>query len=241
MNSVQVNNLVKTFGSFRAIDDITFSVEKGEIFGFIGPNGAGKSTTIRMLCGILDQTSGNGTVEGFSIKTQPDKIKDIIGYMSQKFSLYNDLTVEENINFYAGIHNLPKEDSKARKDWIIEMSGLKGKEKLMTNGLSGGWRQRLSLGCAIIHRPKVVFLDEPTAGVDPISRREFWDLIRKLAKEGTTVFVTTHYMDEVEFCDRIAMIYKGKIVAMGTPAELKIANKVPSLERLFVDLIRGME
>lgn len=239
--SVQVNNLVKRFGSFPAVDDISFSVAKGEIFGFIGPNGAGKSTTIRMLCGILDQTSGVGTVEGFSIKTEPEKIKSVIGYMSQKFSLYDDLTVEENINFYGGIHGLSRDETKTRRSWILEMAGLRGKESNMTGALSGGWRQRLSLGCAIIHGPKVVFLDEPTAGVDPISRREFWLLIRGLAKAGTTIFVTTHYMDEVEFCDRIAMIYRGKIVAMGTSAELKTANKVDNLEMLFVNLIRGME
>ncbi len=239
--SVQVNNLVKKFGSFAAVDDITFSVQKGEIFGFIGPNGAGKSTTIRMLCGILDQTSGEGTVEGFSIKSEPEKIKSVIGYMSQKFSLYDDLTVAENINFYAGIHGLGFKEAGDRKSWILEMSGLSGKEGCMTGSLSGGWRQRLSLGCAIIHNPKVIFLDEPTAGVDPISRKEFWGLIRGLAKAGTTIFVTTHFMDEVEFCERIAMIYRGKIVAMGTPSELKILNKVDNLEMLFVNLIRGME
>ena len=241
MISVEVKNLSKIFGVFRAVDDISFSVEKGEIFGFIGPNGAGKSTTIRMLCGILEQTSGEGTVEGFSIKTQSDKIKEIIGYMSQRFSLYNDLTVNENINFYAGIHDLKKQETKERKEWIIKMSGLAGKERMLAGALSGGWRQRLSLGCAIIHAPKVVFLDEPTAGVDPISRKEFWELIKSLARGGSTVFVTTHYMDEVEFCDRIAMIYKGKIIAIGTPAGLKLSNKAPNLERLFVDLIRGFE
>ncbi len=241
MLSVEVQNLTKTFGYFKAVDDISFSVEKGEIFGFIGPNGAGKSTTIRMLCGILEQTSGEGTVEGFNIKTQSDKIKDVIGYMSQRFSLYNDLTVNENINFYAGIHNLKKEEKKEKKEWIIKMSGLAGKERMLAGSLSGGWRQRLSLGCAIIHSPKVVFLDEPTAGVDPISRKEFWELIRNLARAGSTVFVTTHYMDEVEFCDRIAMIYRGKIIALGTPAGLKLSNKAPSLERLFVDLIRGSD
>jgi len=239
--SVQVINLIKRFGSFAAVDDITFSVAKGEIFGFIGPNGAGKSTTIRMLCGILDQTSGEGTVEGFSIKNESEKIKTVIGYMSQKFSLYDDLTVAENINFYAGIHGLAQKQLLSRKAWILEMSGLSGKESYLTGSLSGGWRQRLSLGCAIIHAPKVVFLDEPTAGVDPISRREFWSLIRQLAESGTTIFVTTHYMDEVEFCDRIAMIYRGKIVAIGTPSELKTANKVSNLEMLFVNLIRGME
>lgn len=241
MLSVEVRSLTKVFGKFTAVDNISFSVKKGEIFGFIGPNGAGKSTTIRMLCGILEPTSGEGLVEGISIGKQPDKVKEIIGYMSQKFSLYNDLTVEENINFYGGIHDVKKTELSDRKKWILSMAGLTGKEKVLTNALSGGWRQRLALGCAIIHNPKVVFLDEPTAGVDPLSRRDFWNLIGNLSKEGATVFVTTHYMDEVEHCDRVSLIYRGKITAMGSPAELKKEYKSSSLEKLFVQLIRGYD
>ncbi|OGF48063.1 MAG: ABC transporter ATP-binding protein [Candidatus Firestonebacteria bacterium RIFOXYC2_FULL_39_67] len=238
MFSVEANKLTKTFGSFIAVNSISFQVRRGEIFGFIGPNGAGKSTTIRILCGILAPTKGSATVEGFDVDTASDKIKEIIGYMSQKFSLYNDLTVEENIEFFAGIHNVASGEFAARKTEILEMAGLKGREKIITSLLSGGWRQRLALGCSIIHRPKVLFLDEPTAGVDPLSRRDFWRLIRKLAEEGTTVFVTTHYMDEVENCNRLALVYTGDIIAMGSPAELKAANNTDSLEELFVNSIR---
>lgn len=241
MFSVEVKSLTKVFGKFVAVNDINFSIERGEIFGFLGPNGAGKSTTIKMLCGILEPSSGEGIVEGFDISKSPDKIKEIIGYMSQKFSLYNDLTVEENINFYAGIHDIEKKKITERKEWILNMAGLTGKEKVLTSMLSGGWRQRLSLGCAIIHTPKVVFLDEPTAGVDPISRRDFWNLIRNLSKNGTTVFVTTHYMGEAEHCDRISMIYNGKLIAIGSPKELKSKYKSPNLENLFIKLIRGYE
>ena len=236
--SVEASNLTKTFGSFTAVNGVSFQVKRGEIFGFIGPNGAGKSTTIRILCGILAPTKGSATVEGFDVDTESDKIKEIIGYMSQKFSLYNDLTVEENIEFFAGIHNVASAELSGRKSEILEMAGLKGREKTITSLLSGGWRQRLALGCSIIHRPKVLFLDEPTAGVDPLSRRDFWKLIRKLAEEGTTVFVTTHYMDEVENCNRLALVYAGDIIAMGTPMELKAANNTDSLEELFVNSIR---
>ena len=237
--SVEADKLTKTFGSFTAVKAVSFQVKRGEIFGFIGPNGAGKSTTIRILCGILGPTSGKATVEGFDVDTEADKIKEIIGYMSQKFSLYNDLTVQENIEFFAGIHNVPSKEMGNREAEILEMSGLKGREKTITSLLSGGWRQRLALGCSIIHKPKVLFLDEPTAGVDPLSRRDFWKLIRKLAEEGTTVFVTTHYMDEVENCNRLALVYAGDIIAMGTPAELKAAGGTDSLEKLFVNSIRN--
>ena len=208
---------MEKFKTFTAVNGVDFSVQSGEIFGFIGPNGAGKSTTIRMLCGILAPTSGKATVEGFDVDTQSDKIKEIIGYMSQKFSLYNDLTVAENIEFFSGIHDVPADVMAERKNEILEMSGLKGRENIITALLSGGWRQRLALGCSIIHRPKVLFLDEPTAGVDPLSRRDFWVLIRELAKNGTTVFVTTHYMDEVENCNRLALVYAGNIIAYGSP------------------------
>ena len=220
-SAVEVHDLEKRFGSFTAVSRINFHVAPGRVFGFLGPNGAGKSTTIKILCGILSPTSGTGTVGGFDILTQQDKIKQSIGYMSQRFSLYEDLTVEENINFYAGIYGLSREKKTARKDWIIQMAGLKGLRSSLTRTLSAGWKQRLSLGCAIIHEPPIIFLDEPTSGVDPISRGNFWDLIRTMADKGITIFVTTHYLDEAEHCDSLALIYKGAIIATGTPHELK--------------------
>jgi len=238
MFSVEVNNLTKKFGEFTAVDRITLSVKRGEIFGFLGPNGSGKSTTIRMLCGILEPSSGTGKVEGLDVSRDSEKIKSVIGYMSQKFSLYNDLTVGENINFFAGIHEVSGERLSERKNWILEMAGLRGKEKLLTNILSGGWRQRLALGCALIHSPSVLFLDEPTAGVDPLSRRDFWRLIHETAEQGTTVFVTTHYMDEAEQCRRISLIYRGRLIAAGSPAELKNESGNRTLEELFVSRIR---
>jgi ABC-2 type transport system ATP-binding protein len=220
-SAVEVHDLEKRFGSFTAVSRISFHVAPGRIFGFLGPNGAGKSTTIKILCGILSPTSGTGTVGGFDILTQQDKIKQNIGYMSQKFSLYEDLTVEENINFYAGIYELSREKKRARKEWIIQMAGLKELRSSLTRTLSAGWKQRLALGCAIIHEPPIIFLDEPTSGVDPISRSNFWDLIQTMAERGITIFVTTHYMDEAEHCDNMALIYKGAIIATGTPHELK--------------------
>ena len=220
--AVTVENLEKRFGDFQAVNKVSFQVKRGEIFGFLGPNGAGKSTTIRMLCGILAPTAGKANVIGFDVFREAEQIKSHIGYMSQKFSLYEDLTVEENIDFYSGIYRIPKEDKKTRKDWVIKMSGLEEHRGSLTAILPGGWRQRLALGCALLHKPPVIFLDEPTSGVDPISRRNFWDLIYQLAAEGVTVFVTTHYMDEAEYCDRLAMIYRGELVAIGTPDELKI-------------------
>ncbi|MFN7998495.1 MAG: ABC transporter ATP-binding protein [Bryobacteraceae bacterium] len=219
--AVVVNNLEKRFGGFVAVNRVSFEVPKGQIFGFLGPNGAGKSTTIRMLTGILGPTGGGGTVAGFDVRTQAEKIKANIGYMSQKFSLYEDLTVEENIDFYAGIYRIPEEKRKERKEWVIEMAGLQEHRHSRTGILSGGWKQRLSLGCAILHEPPIIFLDEPTAGVDPVSRRQFWDLIYELSSRGVTVFVTTHYMDEAEYCDRIALIYRGELIAIGSPEELK--------------------
>ena len=201
-HAVVVENLEKRFGDFVAVDRVSFQVQKGEVFGFLGPNGAGKSTTIRMLCGILRPSGGSGTVAGFDIRTQPEQIKANIGYMSQKFSLYQDLTVEENIDFYSGVYCIPREKKRARKEWVIEMSGLAEHRRQPTAILSGGWKQRLALGCAILHEPPIVFLDEPTSGVDPISRRQFWDLIYELSGQGVTIFVTTHYMDEAEYCDR---------------------------------------
>jgi ABC-2 type transport system ATP-binding protein len=196
-------------------------VAKGEIFGFLGPNGAGKSTTIRMLCGILAPTAGRGVVAGFDLYTQSEQIKANIGYMSQKFSLYQDLTVEENINFYSGIYCIPDELKEERKRWVLEMAGLEEHRHRATALLSGGWKQRLALGCAILHQPPIVFLDEPTSGVDPLSRRAFWDLIYDLSGRGVTVFVTTHYMDEAEYCDRLGLIYRGELVALGEPEWLK--------------------
>jgi len=219
--AVVVKDLERRFGSFVAVNRISFEVAKGEIFGFLGPNGAGKSTTIRMLTGILAPSSGSGTVAGFDVRTEAEMIKAHIGYMSQKFSLYEDLTVEENIDFYSGIYRLAPEKKQARKEWVIEMAGLREHRHSRTAILSGGWKQRLALGCAILHEPPIIFLDEPTSGVDPISRRQFWDLIYELAGRGVTVFVTTHYMDEAEYCDRIALIYRGELIALGTPATLK--------------------
>jgi len=219
--AVSVSGLTRKFGNFVAVDNVSFDVRKGEIFGFIGPNGAGKSTTIRMLCGLLMPTSGEGRVAGYDISREQEKIKKHIGYMSQKFSLYADLTVEENINFYGGIYGLTNNELKERGEWVIEMAGLTDHRRSLTGILSGGWKQRLALGCAILHEPPIIFLDEPTSGVDPISRRAFWDLIYEMSARGVTVFVTTHYMDEAEYCDRIALIYRGLVIALGTPQELK--------------------
>ena len=219
--AVSVQNLEKKFGDFTAVNKINFEVQKGEIFGFLGPNGAGKSTTIRMLCGIITPTSGTGTVGGFDINKEQENIKQHIGYMSQKFSLYDDLTVEENINFYSGIYKLSREDREKRKEDIIKVAGIESFRHNLTKTLSGGWKQRLALGCSLIHQPRIIFLDEPTSGVDPITRNNFWSIIKDLAKKGVTVFVTTHYMDEAENCGRMTLIYKGTIIAMGTPEEMK--------------------
>jgi len=219
--AVTAESLTKKFDSFVAVNNVNFSVKKGEIFGFLGPNGAGKSTTIRMLCGLLTPTGGKGWVGGYDIFTESEQIKKIIGYMSQKFSLYQDLTVEENIRFYSGVYNIKEEKKKERMDWVLSMAGLTDMRKSLTSVLSGGWKQRLALGCAILHEPQILFLDEPTSGVDPIARRDFWELIYDLAGHGVTVFVTTHYMDEAEYCDRMSLMYGGKIIALGTSMELK--------------------
>jgi ABC-2 type transport system ATP-binding protein len=221
MNSVEIYDLVKTFGSFVAVDHVSLEVKKGEIFGFLGPNGAGKSTTIRMLCGLLTPTSGKAFVNGFDVAVQPEEIRRTIGYMSQKFSLYDDLTVEENIDFFTGIYGVPKARRAERKNYVLEMSNLTERRGAMTRTLSGGWKQRLALGCAILHEPPVLFLDEPTSGVDPLARGAFWHLIHDLSEAGHTIFVSTHYMDEAEYCHRLALMYKGKVIALGTPAELK--------------------
>jgi len=218
---VEVRNLEKHFGAFKAVAGVSFAVRRGEIFGFLGPNGAGKSTTIRMLCGLLTPTAGTGRVAGFDIVRETEQIKTRIGYMSQRFSLYDELTVEENIDFYSGIYRLPREKKVARKDWVLAMAGLREHRRTRTSTLSGGWKQRLALGCAVLHEPPILFLDEPTSGVDPISRRQFWDLIYTLSGQGVTVFVTTHYMEESEYCDRLGIIYRGELIASGTPRALK--------------------
>lgn len=221
MNSIEVNKLTKKFGSFTSVNEISFNVKEGEVFGFLGANGAGKSTTIKMLCGILEPTLGDALVGGFSVMNQPDKVKLNIGYMSQRFSLYNDLTIEENINFFGGVYGLSGKQLNERKEWILKTAGLIGKEEILTGSLPGGIKQRLAIGTAVIHRPKIVFLDEPTSGVDPLSRRNFWDLINELSDDGTTVFVTTHYLEEAEFCGNIILIDAGNIIAEGNPTDLK--------------------
>jgi drug efflux transport system ATP-binding protein len=219
--SVLIENLVKRFGDFTAVDHISLETRKGEIFGFLGPNGAGKSTTIRMLCGLVRPTSGRAIVAGFDVARERESVRQNIGYMSQKFSLYNDLKVIENLRLFAGLYNVPHDVAAERIAWALGMADLKGQENMVTSTLPGGWKQRLALGCAVLHRPPIIFLDEPTSGVDPISRRQFWDLIHRMSAEGVTVFVTTHYMEEAEYCNRLAMIYRGKMVALGTPTELK--------------------
>jgi ABC-2 type transport system ATP-binding protein len=219
--AVETENLVKRFGSFVAVDHVSLQVPKGEIFGFLGPNGAGKSTTIRMLCGLLTPTSGRALVNGFSVTDQPELIRLNIGYMSQKFSLYDDLTVEENIDFFGGIYGVPRERRGERKEYVLRMADLAEGRRALTGTLSGGWKQRLALGCAILHEPPILFLDEPTSGVDPIARANFWTLIRELSAAGQTIFVSTHYMDEAEHCHRLALMYRGKVIALGAPAALK--------------------
>jgi ABC-2 type transport system ATP-binding protein len=222
--SIQVENLTKRFGDFTAVEDVSFNVSPGEVYGWLGPNGAGKTTTIRMLLGLLKPTEGKAYVLGFNTATQTKAVHSQIGYMSQLFTLYNDLTARENIRFYGQTYGLSRDELRQRQAEIIEMAGLTGRENTLTDDLSGGWRQRLALGCAIIHRPKVLFLDEPTAGVDPISRREFWGLIYAMAKKGVTVLVTTHYMDEAELCQRVGFISQGKLLALDTPDHLKKAR-----------------
>ncbi len=216
-DAIFVEQLEKRFGRFVAVNKISFAVKKGEIFGFLGPNGSGKSTTIRMLCGILTPTSGRGTVAGYDITEKPEQVKQAIGYMSQKFSLYEDMTPFENIRFYLGVYNIPSAEWKERIEWILELTRLESVRDRLTRDLPPGWRQRLALGCALLHRPRILFLDEPTSGVDPITRRHFWNFIGKLAGEAVTVFVTTHYMDEARNCERIVMLNEGDIVASGSP------------------------
>jgi ABC-2 type transport system ATP-binding protein len=223
--AVYAENLTKRFGEFTAVDRVSFEVKRGEIFGFLGPNGSGKTTTIRMLCGLVPPTAGNGRVAGFDVERQRASIRPRIGYMSQKFSLYNDLTVRENIQFFGSVYDIPPARLTQRRQWVLEMAGLAGKEHLLARDLSGGWKQRLALGCAILHEPDILFLDEPTSGVDPVSRREFWDLIFALSVQGVTIFVTTHYMDEAEHCHNLGLLYGGRLIANGSPAQLRANMK----------------
>lgn len=241
-NAIDVHNLTKTFGAFTAVNDVSFTVKKGEIFGFLGANGAGKSTTIRMLCGLMQPTSGTASVGGFDINTQTENVKQHIGYMSQRFSLYDDLTVEQNIRFYGGIYGLKDSRLQERMDWVLKMADLKGRESSLTRTLSGGWKQRLALGCAILHEPRIVFLDEPTGGVDPISRRNFWELINQLSSDGVTVLVTTHFLDEAEYCNDIIFINAGKLIAGGSPGALKSGYiKHPILEVQSSNVVKSLE
>lgn len=221
MQAIVVEQLTKRFGSFVAVNGISFAVREGEIFGFLGPNGSGKTTTIRMLLGLLRPSSGRALVLGYDVAREASKIRRQAGYMSQRFSLYDDLTVEENLNFYGGTYGLQGSRLRERKRFVLEMAGLVGRERELTRHLAGGWKQRLALGAAILHQPRILFLDEPTAGVDPLSRRQFWELLYQLAEEGTTIFVTTHYMDEAEHCHRLAFMHRGNLIAQGAPAEIK--------------------
>ena len=229
-NAVEAIQLTRLFGNFTAVDQVSFEIPRGEIFGLLGPNGAGKTTTIRMLCGILKPTSGEARVMGYDVARQPESVKQHIGYMSQKFALYNDLTVYENLDFYANLYGVPSEKFKLRLAELIDMAGLRGHEKDQTTNLSGAWRQRLALACAIVHEPPMLFLDEPTAGVDPISRREFWEMIYSLAGQGVSVLATTHYMDEAEFCNVIGMTFNARVIALNDPDSLKEAMEGILLE-----------
>ena len=219
--TVLVADLVKRFGTFTAVDHVSFDARRGEVLGFLGPNGAGKSTIIRILCGLLQPTAGRVEVAGLDVARDPEAVRARIGYMSQRFSLYDDLTAVENLRFFGGLYGVPAGELARRIAWATEMAGLTGRERELVRTLAGGWKQRLALGCAVLHRPPILFLDEPTSGVDPLSRRQFWELIHGMAADGVTVFVSTHYMDEAEYCNRLALIDRGRIVAAGTPAELK--------------------
>ena len=220
-HAVELVELSKHFGAFKAVDRVSLEVAEGEIFGFLGANGAGKSTTIRMLCGLLRPTSGRANVLGIDVGRDPEGVKRRIGYMSQRFSLYDDLAVVQNLRFFGGVYGLRGREAREREAWALHMAGLEGKEERLTGELPGGWKQRLALACAVLHKPRVVFLDEPTSGVDPISRRLFWRLIDEMSADGITVFVTTHYLDEAEYCHRLALIHAGRLIALGTVAELK--------------------
>jgi ABC-2 type transport system ATP-binding protein len=237
--SIIVDNLCKSFGSFKALDSVSFDVGRGEIMGFLGPNGAGKSTLIRVLCGLLRPTSGRAVVAGIDVTSDPEAVRRRIGYMSQKFSLYNDLSVVENLRFFGGIYGVSRDTIGERIRFAVDMAGLQGRENALVSTLAGGWKQRLALGCAILHKPAILFLDEPTSGVDPGSRRRFWNLIHSLGAEGVSVLVSTHYMDEAEYCMRIAMIERGRLIALGTPTELKHRSIGGELIELECDNIGG--
>ena len=244
-SAILVSDLTRKFGAFTAVDGISFAVERGEIFGFLGANGAGKSTTIRMMCGLLKPTSGTAVIDGVDVSRDPEGVKRRIGYMSQRFSLYEALTVEQNIRFFGALYGLTDAAISTRMKFVVEMAGLSGRENTRAKDLAGGWRQRLALGCAILHEPRIVFLDEPTGGVDPVSRRQFWRLIENMSRAGVTILVTTHYLDEAEHCHRIAIINAGKLAAMGTSRQLKeIFATRPILEIYSsrpVDVMRALE
>jgi len=229
-NAVEVHDLTRMFGDFTAVDHVNFAVPEGEIFGFLGPNGAGKTTTIKMLAGLLAPTSGTGRVAGFDVSTDAEAIKQRIGYMSQLFSLYGDLTVDENIAFFAGLYDVTGKRFDERRDWVLRMAGLTEHRTQMTADLPLGWKQRLALGCAVLHEPPILFLDEPTSGVDPVSRRGFWELIYSLADRGTTIFVSTHYMEEAEYCNRLALMNRGRLIALDRPTALRSRMADPILE-----------
>lgn len=235
--AIEVENLTKKFGTFTAVDNISFKIPRGSIFGFLGPNGSGKSTTIRMLCGVLSPSSGRGVVMGYDIVKDTEAVRQNLGYMSQKFSLYEDLTVEENLDFYGGIYSLNKKVRDERKKELILMANLAGKERSLAGTLSGGWKQRLALGCALIHKPRLLVLDEPTAGVDPVSRRVFWEIIHALAGQGITILVTTHYMDEAESCDIVGFIFNGKLMNIAPPQELIHQENARDLEDIFISYV----
>lgn len=239
MNVIETDKLTKKFGSFTAVDSISFEVKKGEIFGFLGANGAGKTTAMRMLCGLSRPTSGKGKVAGFDINKDPENIKKNIGYMSQKFALYEDLKVWENLRLFAGIYGVPSKDIDPKIDILLKTLGFESEKNTMVKALPLGWKQKLSFSTAIFHEPKIVFLDEPTGGVDPVTRRQFWELIYDAADRGITVFVTTHYMDEAEYCDRVSIMVDGKIEALDSPTNLKNKFEVNSMDDVFYQLARG--
>ncbi|MHB8065623.1 MAG: ABC transporter ATP-binding protein [Ruminiclostridium sp.] len=235
--AISVKNLTKKFGTFTAVNNISFSIPQGTIFGFLGPNGSGKSTTIRMLCGVLHPTSGSALIMGKDVAKETEAVRQGLGYMSQRFSLYEDLTVEENLNFYAGVYGLSKKVTEERKKELIAMANLTGKEKNLAGTLSGGWKQRLALGCALIHKPKLLILDEPTAGVDPVSRRVFWEIIHELARQGITILVTTHYMDEASSCGTVGFIMDGKLINVASTQELMEQEGANNLEDIFIKYV----
>ncbi|MGH7399049.1 MAG: ABC transporter ATP-binding protein [Candidatus Rokuibacteriota bacterium] len=240
--AVVTHGLTRRFGRRVAVDHLDLQVRRGELYGFLGPNGAGKSTTLRMLCGLLPPSEGGGTVLGIDLVAEPERIKSVIGYMSQRFSLYDDLTVDENLTFYARVYEVPRSVRAGRVARMVQLADLTGREPQLAGTLSGGYRQRLALACALVHGPRLIFLDEPTAGVDPVSRRNFWGLIRRLADEGTTILVTTHYMDEAELCDTLGFIYQGRLIAQGSPASIKATTfRQPVMEVEAADLRRAAD